>query len=30
MLTVPYPQDLRVAVSTTAEELEAQVRLMQL
>jgi predicted HTH domain antitoxin len=28
MLTVPYPQNFELAVSTTAEELEAQVRLM--
>ena len=27
-LTVPYPEDFELAVSTTAEELEAQVRLM--
>ena len=27
-LTVPYPQDFELAVSTTTEELEAQVRLM--
>ena len=27
-LTVPYPQDFELAVSTTAEELEAQARLM--
>ena len=27
-LTVPYPQDFELAVSTTREELEAQVRLM--